>query len=280
MRLVFWVVLLSVVPLSVDARSEGWVITARDTTADYFAVAMANGEIGVAVGREPFALGSVILGGSYEPGFGDDVSRILEGINPLGLTMAVDGHRFDPSEIRPQHQSVDMRRAVHTTRFSTDGVTVVYRIRALRNMPYALMTEVEVTAERDAEVLFSNGHTVPGEFADTLRESRTVGCEDGSRIAVQRTSGSYNRGRDHIVASSTFLCGEGCEAVSPESVRIVLRKGGRASFSLVGTICTTAAFADPWNESERQAIYAAREGAAQLVAAHERKWAELWQGDI
>ena len=77
MRLVFWVVLLSVVPLSVDARSEGWVITARDTTADYFAVAMANGEIGVAVGREPFALGSVILGGSYEPGFGDDVSRIL-----------------------------------------------------------------------------------------------------------------------------------------------------------------------------------------------------------
>lgn len=157
MRLVFWVVLLSVVPLSVDARSEGWVITARDTTADYFAVAMANGEIGVAVGREPFALGSVILGGSYEPGFGDDVSRILEGINPLGLTMAVDGHRFDPSEVRPQHQSVDMRRAVHTTRFSTDGVTVVYRIRALRNMPYALMTEVEVTAERDAEVLFSNG---------------------------------------------------------------------------------------------------------------------------
>lgn len=109
--------LLSVVPLSVDARSEGWVITARDTTADYFAVAMANGEIGVAVGREPFALGSVILGGSYEPGFGDDVSRILEGINPLGLTMAVDGHRFDPSEVRPQHQSVDMRRAVHTTRF-------------------------------------------------------------------------------------------------------------------------------------------------------------------
>ena len=99
MRLVFWVVLLSVVPLSVDARSEGWVITARDTTADYFAVAMANGEIGVAVGREPFALGSVILGGSYEPGFGDDVSRILEGINPLGLTMAVDGHRFDPSDI-------------------------------------------------------------------------------------------------------------------------------------------------------------------------------------
>ena len=125
MRLVFWVVLLAVVPLSVDARSEGWVITARDTTADYFAVAMANGEIGVAVDREPFALGSVILGGSYEPGFGDDVSRILEGINPLGLTMAVDGHRFDPSEIRPQHQSVDMRRAVHTTRFSTDGVTDV-----------------------------------------------------------------------------------------------------------------------------------------------------------
>lgn len=43
MRLVFWGVLLSVVPLSVDARSEGWVITARDTTADYFGLISQNG---------------------------------------------------------------------------------------------------------------------------------------------------------------------------------------------------------------------------------------------
>ncbi|WP_290541090.1 glycoside hydrolase family 65 protein [Alistipes sp.] len=282
-KIVFLVGLLAIIPQLADAHSEGsegWVITARDTTADYFAVAMANGEIGVTVGREPFSLGPVILGESYEPGSKDDVSRILEGINPMGLTMAIDGRRFNPLEVRPQHQSVDMRRAVHTTCFSTDGVTVVCRIRALRNMPYALMTEVEVTAERDAELLFSNNHSIPETLTDTLRESRTVACEDGSRIALQRTSGSYGHGLDHIAVSSTFLCSKGCEQVTPGCVKMILHKGSRAAFSLVGTICTTSTFTDPWNESERQAIYAVREGVLQLVAAHEQKWAELWQGDI
>lgn len=273
-----WLLLL--LPLAASARDKGWVITARDTTADYYAAAMANGEIGVTVGREPFALGPVILGAAYESGSGDRVSRILEGINPLGLTMTIDGHPLDPSGLRPQSQRIDMRRAVHTTRFTTDGVTVVCRVRALRNMPYALMTEVEVTAARDVALLFENRHTPYGEFADTLRELRTVVCEEGSRIGVQRTSGSYNRGRDRIAVSSTFLCGDGCEQTAADRVRIVLRKGGRASFALVGVVCTTASFADPSNESERQAIYAAREGAGHLIAAHEHRWEELWQSDV
>ena len=280
MKRILGIGLLLLVSWRVAAREEGWVITARDTTADYYAVAMANGELGVTVGRAPFALGSVILGGAYERGSERSVARILEGINPLGLSMTVDGRRIDPSEIRPQSQRIDMRRAFHESRFSIGGITVTCRIRALRNMPYALMGEVHVEAERDAELSFSNRHAIPEAFGDTLRETRTVPCEDGSRIVLQRSSGSYNRGQDRIVAASTFLCEKGCALAASDRVEAVLRKGGQASFWLVGTVCTTAAFADPWNEAERQAIYAVREGASRLVGAHERLWAALWQGDI
>lgn len=280
MKRILEIGLLLLVPGWAVAGDDEWVITARDTTSEYYAAAVANGEIGVTVGRELFSLGAVILGGAYESGTEDSVARILEGINPSGLSMSIDDRPTDLSGIRPTIQRIDMRRAVLESRYRLDGVSIVCRVRALRNMPYALMSEVEVTAERDVGMVFSNRHVVPSGFADTLRESRTVVCEDGSRLLLQRTSGSYNAGHDRIVASSTFLCGSGFENRAPDVVGAHLRRGERASFTLVGTVCTTAAFSDPWNESERQAIYAAREGASRLIEAHERLWAALWRGDI
>ena len=280
MKRILGIGLLLLVPGWAVAGDDEWVITARDTTSEYYAAAVANGEIGVTVGRELFSLGAVILGGAYESGTEDSVARILEGINPSGLSMSIDDRPTDLSGIRPTIQRIDMRRAVFESRYRLDGVSIVCRVRALRNMPYALMSEVEVTAERDVGMVFSNRHVVPSGFADTLRESRTVVCEDGSRLLLQRTSGSYNAGHDRIVASSTFLCGAGCEQIAPGVVKVALHRGERTSFALVGTACTTAAFTDPWNESERQVIYAAREGVSRLIEAHDRLWTALWQGDI
>ena len=280
MKRILGIGLLLLVPGWAVAGDDEWVITARDTTSEYYAAAVANGEIGVTVGRELFSLGAVILGGAYESGTEDSVARILEGINPSGLSMSIDDRPTDLSGIRPTIQRIDMRRAVFESRYRLDGVSIVCRVRALRNMPYALMSEVEVTAERDVGMVFSNRHVVPSGFADTLRESRTVVCEDGSRLLLQRTSGSYNAGHDRIVASSTFLCGAGCEQIAPGVVKVALHCGERTSFALVGTVCTTAAFTDPWNESERQVIYAAREGVSRLIEAHDRLWTALWQGDI
>ena len=280
MKRILGIGLLLLVPGWAVAGDDEWVITARDTTSEYYAAAVANGEIGVTVGRELFSLGAVILGGAYESGTEDSVARILEGINPSGLSMSIDDRPTDLSGIRPTIQRIDMRRAVFESRYRLDGVSIVCRVRALRNMPYALMSEVEVTAERDVGMVFSNRHVVPSGFADTLRESRTVVCEDGSRLLLQRTSGSYNAGHDRIVASSTFLCGAGCEQIAPGVVKVALHRGERTSFALVGTVCTTAAFTDPWNESERQVIYAAREGVSRLIEAHDRLWTALWQGDI
>lgn len=264
--------LLWLMPLFAAAQENGWTIVARDT-ARYAPAAMANGELGLVVGKEPFAVGPLIVGSACERGDRNRVSRILEGICPLGLSMPEAG------PLREWEQEIDMRRAVHITRLTTADLRIEYRIRALRNMPYAVMAEVEVEALRDTEVRFVNRHAIPIGLADTLCENRTVWCEDGGR-KVQRSEGSYNGGADHIVATSVFLCDGKFREESADRIAANLRKGERAAFSLVGIICTTADFSDPWNESERQAIYAAREGADELIAAHEKQWAELWRSDI
>lgn len=263
---------LWLMPLLAAAQDDGWTIVARDT-ARYAPAAVANGEIGLVVSREPLEAGPLILGSACERGDRNRVSRILEGICPLGLSMPGAG------PLHAWEQEIDMRRAVHTTRFATGDAAVVCRFRALRNMPCAVMAEVEVEALRDTEVRFVNRHAFPAALTDTLRETRTVWCEEGGR-KVQRSQASYNHGADHIAAASLVLCDAKFREESAGCMAAALRKGERAAFSLVGIVCTTALFSDPWNESERQAIYAAREGAGELIAAHEKRWAELWQSDI
>jgi len=264
--------LLWFVPLCTAAQEDGWTIIARDTSG-YVPAAMANGQLGLVVGREPFEVGPLLLGSACERGDRNRVSRILEGICPLGLSMS------DAGPIKSWEQEIDMRRAVHTTRFATDAVAVVCRVRALRNLPYAVMAEVEVEALCDTEVRFVNRHAVPAGLADTLHENRTVWCEDGGR-KVQRSEGSYNGGTDHIAAASVFLCDKGFGQLAADCIEAKLRRGERASFALVGIVCTTQDFSDPWHESERQAVYTAREGTEALIAAHEKQWAELWRSDI
>lgn len=254
------------------AADSSWTVTVRDT-ARYAPATLANGELGLVVGRGPFETGPLLLGGAFERGGRDRVSRILEGICPLGLTMEERG------PLREWEQELDLRRAVLTTRFATAEVRVACRIRALRNLPHAVMAEVEVEALRPAAVRFTNRHRIPDRLADTLRDRRTVWCEEGGRN-VERSEGSYNDGADRVVAASLFLPGDGFREEEAGRIAATLRRGQRAKFALVGIVCTTAAFSDPWNESERQAIYAAREGADRLLAAHERAWEELWRSDI
>ena len=59
-----------------------------------------------------------------------------------------------------------------------------------------------------------------------------------------------------------------------------LKKGEQMSFALVGSACSARDFSDPYNEAERQVIYAIHEGTTSLMAAHRSLWNELWESDI
>lgn len=261
--------------LALESYADGWSIETDDRRA-YSPATMANGELGVVVGAEPFRIEKIIVGSGYERGTAGQVSCILSGINPLGLSMRINGRS---SAVRSWHQSIDMRCGVHRTHFSTAEAEIVCSVRALRNMPHAVMMEVEIRALRSMTAEFRNSHLLPDNLSDRHSESRTVWCEDGGR-KVQRSWGSYNGGRSHMAATSVFICDDRFRQPDAESVAVTLGKGETASFGVVGSICTTDTFADVWNESERQAIYAVRSGMEALVSSHEEEWARLWSGDI
>ncbi|MEG0948956.1 MAG: glycoside hydrolase family 65 protein [Bacteroidales bacterium] len=258
--------------------SKDWVVIAEESDV-FFPACAANGEVGIGIGKQPLSFGPVILGGAYEKGSSRDVSRILEGINPFGLTMRVNGEVLDSASLTLGMMAIDMKHAVHTTTFNTKGITIIQRMRALRNMPYAFLLEIEVSSENDAEIMFTNQHRHPSHISNFRTEQNIIPCDDLHR-AVQRSTGNYSDDRETISTTSIYLCKEGVEQLDAASVKIGVKQGDSRSFALIGVVCTTEQFSDPWNESDRQAIYAVLEGKNRLISAHERRWADLWKGDI
>ena len=94
--------------------NSGWIIVAQPGP-DYYPAAVANGEIGVTVGKGPFKLGSVIIGSAFEHGSARSVSHILEGINPIGLSLTVNGLPVSEADVISERQEINMSKAVHTT---------------------------------------------------------------------------------------------------------------------------------------------------------------------
>ncbi len=258
---------------------EGWVLSADSVGGEYVPVCMANGETGILVGHDPFDFRQVILKSAFRRGNPRQVSSILTGINPMGILLAIDGDELGNMKTTEWHQEVDMRRAVHSTSVSTDKADVVCRFRALRNLPNVLLADVEVTAHEDILLTAKNYHTVPDGLSEVERDERHLWCDYAWR-RINRTWASYNDGRDKVVASSIFLCDEKTEYYSAGFLTTHLKRGETLRFSVAGAVTTTSTFSDPWTESERQVVYVAHHGHDAVVAAHEKAWDRLWQGDI
>lgn len=63
-------------------------------------------------------------------------------------------------------------------------------------------------------------------------------------------------------------------------ISISLKKGEKFFFTLLGAVCTGRDFIDPYNESDREVIYGAKEGLTRLMDGHRKLWNEMWKGDI
>ena len=61
---------------------------------------------------------------------------------------------------------------------------------------------------------------------------------------------------------------------------IKLNKGEQTTITVIASICSTAQYEDPENESKRLTLFAMLEGSARLEANHKKAWAELWESDI
>lgn len=271
-----------------NADSHLWQLHTSDINADYVGAPMANGRIGILPWKEPFSVRHVILNHVFDTDGPQGVTRVLKGINPFLLSMFVDGKKVNGENISNWKQMIDMREATHHTSFRVHGkVDVNYSLCALRNLPYAGLVRVKVKALSDITLNVAHEMDIPQEYASPVKRFRKLMADRTEMRMLQAYAVSRYK-KQEVCASSAFLFDAPHGEIVPEyentnqtlSFEIKLKKGETFSFSLAGSICSTRDFNDPYNEAERQIIYAVHEGADQLMASHRRLWNELWQGDI
>lgn len=272
---------------SIRAEEERlWQLHAVDIQAPYAPPPMANGCIGILPQKEPFAVEHVMLNHVFDAASPHVVSRVMRGINPFCLSMKIDNKKVDTSNISDWQQTIDMRRAVHQTSFHTlEKADVSYELCALRNLPYAGLIRVTVQACKDMLLEVRSGMGIPDDYSQSSIRYREMEA-DGNRMYMLESDATSRLGYRRVASTSSFLFnGEQIKPMYDEATRelffsIQLKKGETFCFSLVGSVCSSRDFFDPYNEAERQVIYAVHEGEEALMQAHYRLWDELWQGDI
>lgn len=272
---------------SIRAEEERlWQLHAVDIQAPYAPAPMANGCIGILPQKEPFAVEHVMLNHVFDAASPHIVSRVMRGINPFCLSMKIDNKKVDTSNISDWQQTIDMRRAVHQTSFHTlEKADVSYELCALRNLPYAGLIRVTVQACKDMLLEVRSGMGIPDDYSQSSIRYREMEA-DGNRMYMLESDATSRFGYRRVASTSSFLFnGEQIKPIYDEATRelffsIQLKKGKTFCFSLVGSVCSSRDFFDPYNEAERQVIYAVHEGEEALMQAHYRLWDELWQGDI
>lgn len=272
---------------SIRAEEERlWQLHAVDIQAPYAPAPMANGCIGILPQKEPFAVEHVMLNHVFDAASPHVVSRVMRGINPFCLSMKIDNKKVDTSNISDWQQMIDMRRAVHQTSFHTlEKADVSYELCALRNLPYAGLIRVTVQACKDMLLEVRSGMGIPDDYSQSSIRYREMEA-DGNRMYMLESDATSRLGYRRVASTSSFLFnGEQIKPMYDEATRelffsIQLKKGETFCFSLVGSVCSSRDFFDPYNEAERQVIYAVHEGEEALMQAHCRLWDELWQGDI
>lgn len=272
---------------SIRAEEERlWQLHTVDIQAPYAPAPMANGCIGILPQKEPFAVEHVMLNHVFDAAFPHVVSRVMRGINPFCLSMKIDNKKVDTSNISDWQQTIDMRRAVHQTSFHTlEKADVSYELCALRNLPYAGLIRVTVQACKDMLLEVRSGMGIPDDYSQSSIRYREMEA-DGNRMYMLESDATSRFGYRRVASTSSFLFnGEQIKPMYDEATRelffsIQLKKGETFCFSLVGSVCSSRDFFDPYNEAERQVIYAVHEGEEALMQAHYRLWDELWQSDI
>lgn len=278
-------IILSVTSLKAE-EERLWQLHAVDIQAPYAPAPMANGCIGILPQKEPFAVEHVMLNHVFDAASPHVVSRVMRGINPFCLSMKIDNKKVDTSNISDWQQTIDMRRAVHQTSFHTlEKADVSYELCALRNLPYAGLIRVTVQACKDMLLEVHSGMGIPDDYSQSSIRYREMEA-DGNRMYMLESDATSRFGYRRVASTSSFLFnGEQIKPMYDEATRelffsIQLKKGETFCFSLVGSVCSSRDFFDPYNEAERQVIYALHEGEGALMQAHYRLWDELWQGDI
>ena len=187
-RFSFTVVMICLFVLAAIAQSKKslWTIDTMNTE-NYVGAPIANGKIGILPWKEPFSVRHVMLNHVFDIGDAG-VNQALQGINPFHLELSLDGQKVEMRSVTNWKQSLDLKKAVHTTSFIIPGkAEIKYNITALRNLPYSGLIEVEVKALDNIRMQGINTMDIPDGYNDIKKRivSANVGLDGGKETILQ-----------------------------------------------------------------------------------------------
>ena len=179
-------VFLFVLAAIAQSKRSLWTIDTMNTE-NYVGAPIANGKIGTLPWKEPFSVRHVMLNHVFDIGDAG-VNQALQGINPFHLELSLDGQKVEMRLVTNWKQSLDLKKAVHTTSFIIPGkAEIKYNITALRNLPYSGLIEVEVKALDNIRMQGINTMDIPDGYNDIKKRivSANVGLDGGKETILQ-----------------------------------------------------------------------------------------------
>lgn len=232
---------------------------------------LGNGLLGFIPSEDGLGTQRTYSGSVHERGNEESVSKIRPVMSPFALKCSEGG-------LKAVSRTLDMDKASFTTILTDGKMKVAATQRALRSLPCVAMLEVEVEALGDVKAEFTDDASIASKDS-ILSFTKKVKNED-KFLPMKRRELRYSGGRDVVASTNAIFCSTGSVALGADTIAVDLKKGEKTRFCIVTSICSGADYSDPWQESERQALFAIREGRDRLVGRHEKLWDELWESDV
>jgi protein-glucosylgalactosylhydroxylysine glucosidase len=279
---------------SISGQSfDPWKITAaKIDPSNYYGVTVANGMIGIVSSPEPFKVKDVVLAGAYDLYGRGRVSNFIRSFNLLNMRLDIDGRTIETKSAANMKQELDMRRAAFTTSFDYgDKAVVSYTYYSLRQLPYTVLMDVNITAKKDLAINAASVMEAPDLLKDVQNYYNEID-RPHTTISLLTSTAKSPTGKMLMCASNTFLFSE-AHGQEPRIIHEMwdnnmhlmkfakkLKAGETYRFSIAGSSITSAHHDDPLNEAERLTIFAKLEGRDRLLNFHTKAWDDLWKSDI
>jgi protein-glucosylgalactosylhydroxylysine glucosidase len=293
MKKCLFITLLFINSQSFSQSADAWKITANNIDPNnYYGVTVANGMIGIVSSPEPFKVKDVVLAGAYDLYGRGRVSNFLKSFNLLNAYLEIDGRRIDAKNITGMKQELDMQKASFTTSFDYgDKATVSYTYYSLRQLPYTVLMDVNITAKKEINITGASVMEAPDALKDVQNYYNEI---DRPHVVISLLTSAAKSptGKLLMCASNTFLFSE-AHGSEPKVIHEMwdnnmhlmkfsrkIKAGETYRYSIAGSSITSAHHPDPLNEAERATIFAKLEGRERLIKFHTNAWQELWKSDI
>ncbi len=293
MRLIY--LLFFLCGISLVQAQEGWEISTTSTD-DYTGIALSNGRLGLLSDQELFSVKHIILANVYDKESEHGVSQIVEGINFGKLTMKIDGEQLTNESISNWSQVLNLKEAYIETTFDfKNKARVMYRIYALRNVPYSGYIDCSVQAKQNIKVEVEGKLITPSDYKQVFQNYKVLKDVE-TTMPILQTYAETEWGKHKLAAGATFIwhdINSSREHQRPKLTHRIINEYEHSlafskevspqkplEFAWAGSITTTKDFQDPLNESERMTIFNLLNSRDVLLDAHNALWEELWNGDI